>query len=102
MPLLQKDLTDIAHLLDAYPQDDSRVGAQAEVVVVVPPGASRPPLSNGSAWSNAGIQVVQRTPGSNGVTFTIDRVIGELSFFARPGAEILMPQISTLRLPPIE
>lgn len=66
------------------------------------PNSLTPLQWNGNAWSSAGIQVVQRTPGSSEVTFTIDRVIGELSFFARPGAEILMPQISALRLPPVE
>jgi hypothetical protein len=64
-------------------------------------GALEPLHWNGSAWTDTGIEVVQRVPGSNQVSFTIDRVIGELSFFTRQEAEILMPQIRALNLPPV-
>jgi hypothetical protein len=38
----------------------------------------------GSAWSKAGVIVTDRNAAANRITFTVDRIVGELSFFARP------------------
>jgi hypothetical protein len=38
----------------------------------------------GSGWSKAGVVVTDRNVDANRITFTVDRIVGELSFFARP------------------
>jgi hypothetical protein len=47
----------------------------------------------GSAWSNAGILITGRDVAANKIIFTVDGIVGELSFFAQPGAMLYLPQV---------
>jgi hypothetical protein len=46
----------------------------------------------GSAWSQAGMQVVERNLAKHEIVLSVDRVVGELSFFARSNL-LFMPQL---------
>ena len=48
----------------------------------------------GSAWSHAGVVVTNRNVTANRITFTVDRIVGELSFFARPNL-LFLPDLRT-------
>ncbi len=48
----------------------------------------------GSAWSHEGIVVTNRNVNANRITFTVDRIVGELSFFARPNL-VYLPHLHT-------
>ena len=48
----------------------------------------------GSAWSHDGIVVTNRNVNANRITFTVDRIVGELSFFARPNL-VYLPHLHT-------
>jgi hypothetical protein len=46
----------------------------------------------GSTWSKAGMQVVERNLAKNEIVLSFDRIVGELSFFARSNL-LFMPQL---------
>jgi hypothetical protein len=46
----------------------------------------------GSTWSQAGMRVVERNLAKNEIVLSVDRVVGELSFFARSNL-LFMPQL---------
>jgi hypothetical protein len=46
----------------------------------------------GSTWSQAGMRVVERDLAKNEIVLSVDRVVGELSFFARSHL-LFMPQL---------
>ena len=48
----------------------------------------------GNAWSHDGIVVTNRNVNANRITFTVDRIVGELSFFARPNL-LFLPSLCT-------
>jgi hypothetical protein len=49
----------------------------------------------GSAWSKEGVTVTDRNANANRITFTVDRIVGELSFFARPNL-LYLPALHTV------
>jgi hypothetical protein len=57
------------------------------------PYSLNPYYWTGSAWSNAGIVVTERNSAANKIVFTVNSVVGELSFFARPGAMLYLPHM---------
>jgi hypothetical protein len=48
----------------------------------------------GTAWSHEGVVVTNRNVNANRITFTVDRIVGELSFFARPNL-LFLPSLRT-------
>ena len=70
------------------------IGYDPRLMANLNAGTLLPYYWTGSAWSQEGITVVARSVDANRITFTVDRIVGELSFFARPNL-LFLPHLHT-------
>lgn len=70
------------------------IGYDPKLFTNLNPNTMTPYYWTGSAWSNVGVTVINRNVNANRITFSVDRIVGELSFFARPNL-VFLPHLRT-------